>query len=412
MPTFGEMIKLGDLPEEEKEQIKDGIVYSAEHEGEFYTEVNKEPLDQNKTSMTFTRAYLPEIDKSSDRYINGLVEGVTPDPEKISEAEFSVPVKENGWYYNFTDKALNHAYNSIKERCTKFLANLFKSYHDEKIADAYLASANIVTGANLLTLADLLNIADILFVNGAVPFDGGFYKLKVAPEVATKMLVAYKDIITHTTQKEAIVNGEIGEIGGFRIIKSRLKAFKGTVSGSNTNYPFCAYGKTMKGEFPVSIVAYDDMNSKILFHNLGVNGNDQLEQRGSIGLKLDGHGFYVYDDSVDVCGVCAITGTDLAVSKFADSSRSHLIVSRTAASNLYPDVTNLTLKVGATKTLAVTDEDGTAIAAADMTYTSDKAAVATVSTAGVITAVAKGTAHIVIAKGVYVTVITVSVVSA
>ena len=68
MNTFGEMIKLGDLPEEQKAEIKDLILYSMEHEGEFYTETNKEPLDANKTSMTYTRSYLPEIDKTSDRY--------------------------------------------------------------------------------------------------------------------------------------------------------------------------------------------------------------------------------------------------------------------------------------------------------------------------------------------------------
>ena len=41
MNTFGEMIKLGDLPEEQKAEIKDIILYSMEHEGEFYTETNK-----------------------------------------------------------------------------------------------------------------------------------------------------------------------------------------------------------------------------------------------------------------------------------------------------------------------------------------------------------------------------------
>ena len=42
MKTFGEIIKLGDLPIEEKEQINDSIIYSAEHEGELFSEVRKE----------------------------------------------------------------------------------------------------------------------------------------------------------------------------------------------------------------------------------------------------------------------------------------------------------------------------------------------------------------------------------
>ena len=64
--------------------------------------------------MVFYRSYLPKIDKTSERYVNGLLEGVTPDPEQINEAEFSVSVIENGWYHEvervfyFTNN--NHEY--------------------------------------------------------------------------------------------------------------------------------------------------------------------------------------------------------------------------------------------------------------------------------------------------------------
>lgn len=309
--TLGEMIKLGDLPLEEKEQIADSIRYSAEHNSEFFGEVNHEKLDENKTSMVFMRSYLPKIDKTSERYRNGLIEGVTPDAEEINEAEFSVSVNEIGWYYKFTNKALKHAWLDIKARCSKFLQNIFVTYHDEKIADAYLASANTVSSCSLLEYKDLLRLNTILFKNGAVPFDGGFYKLKVAPEVADAMLVTYKDLITHTTQKEAVVVGEIGEIGGFRIIKSKLQAFQ--KDGSN-NYAFVAYGKTPKGEYPVSICAYDNMAEDIVVTPLGGLGNDPLKQRGAIGLYVDGHGFYVFDDSVCIAGSMASSALSSALS--------------------------------------------------------------------------------------------------
>lgn len=301
--TLGEMLALKDLPLEEREQISDAIRYSAEHEGELFTEVNHEKLDENKTSMTFIRSYLPKIDKTSERYQNGLLEGVTPSAEEINEAEFSVPVIENGWYYKFTNKAVNHAWLDIKSRCSKFLGNIFKTYHDEKIADAYLSSANTVSNCDLLELKDLLRLNTILYKNGAVPFAGGFYKLKVPCEVADAMLVAYKDIITHTTQKESVVNGEIGEIAGFRVIKSRLQAFAyNSVSGTGK---FVAYGLTAKGEYPVSICAYDNLADSVILTPLGGLGDDPLKQRGAIGLYVDGHGFYVFDDAICVTGTCA-----------------------------------------------------------------------------------------------------------
>ena len=411
MQTFGEIVKLGDLPAEQKEQIRDAIIYSAEHVAEFYSETNKTPLDANKASMTYTRSYLPEIDKTSDRYKNGLVEGVTPEPEQINEADFSVPVMENGWFYRFTRKALNHSYRSVKERCVKFLQNIFNSYHDEKIADAYLSSANIVTDIDLLNFDDLLTLGTILFTNGAATFDGGFYKLKVPPEVADKMLSKYKEIITHTTQKEAVVKGEIGELAGFRVIKSRLQAFK----PSNGKARFVAYGLTQKGEYPVGITSYDNLNAEIIYHKPGSNGNDELNQRGSIGLFVDGHGFYVYDDSVCITGEATITGLT-STEKFDNSKRSNLVSTTVAASNINPDVTYLELKKGATHKLAVTDGDGKSVANSTLTFESTNTAVATVSSAsdtkGTITAVKEGSARIVIsATGNKFNVVTVKVVA-
>ena len=329
--TLGQILALKDLPLEEKEQISDAIIYSAEHEGEFYSQVSDAHLDANKTSMVFTREYLPEIDKTSDRYKNGLIEGVTPEPEAISQAEFAVAVNEIGWWFYYTNKMLNHSWHDIKARCTKRLSNLFATYHDEKIADAYLKTANTVTSVDLLDYNDLLKINSILYDNGAVPFNG-FFKLVVNSAVADAMLSKYKDIITHTTQKEAVVVGEIGELAGFRIIKSRLQAFR--KDGSN-NYAFVAYGKTKDGEFPVKKCSYDGMAEKIILTPLGGLGDDPLHQRGAIGLYLDGHAFYVANDEVAVAGTVAASSlssyaSDLVVThvgsdgKFDNAYRNNL----------------------------------------------------------------------------------------
>lgn len=409
METFAEIIKLGDLPLEQKEQISDAIIYSAEHKGEFYTEVNHVQLDANKTSMTFMRSYLPKIDKTSERYKNGLIEGVTPDPEQINESEFAVSVKENGWWYEFTNKALNHAWTDIKARCTKSLSNIFKTYHDEQIADAYLKSANVVTSINLLDLADLLKLSTILFKSDAEPFEGGFYKLIVAPEVGDAMLKGYKDIITHTTQKEAVITGEIGEIGGFRVIKSRLQAFEGKASGSNYDYPFVAYGTNQKGEYAVSICAYDGMSSNIIFTPLGGLGQDPLKQRGSIGLHVDGHGFYVSDDSCAVRGV--YSGTTAPVAAFDDANRSNLVNTGKAGSGIFLNATSIGLAVGGTWDLEAKDAEGNAID--DAAFASNNAAIAKVGAASggkaTVTAVKSGIAVITVTKGTLVTTATVVV---
>lgn len=295
--TLGEMIKLGDLPLEQKEQISDAIKYSAEHEGEMYTQVNHAKLDEHKTSMVFMRSYLPKIDKTSERYKNGLLEGVTPDPEQINEAEFSVSVIENGWYYKFTNKAIKHAWLDIKARCSKFLSNLFKTYHDEKIADAYLSSANTVTGFDPLNYADLLRLKSILFKNGG----SGEVYLKADFEIIDAMCMQYKDILEGNKKNEVILEGEVGKVAGIHLVKSRLQAF----DKDGTDHPFIVYCKNQSGEYPVTICAYDNMAESIIVTPLGGLGNDPLKQRGSIGLYVDGHGFYVSDDSVCIRGKIA-----------------------------------------------------------------------------------------------------------
>ena len=322
--TLGDMLKLGDLPLEQKEQISDAIKYSAEHEGEFFTKVNHAKLDANKTSMVFMRSYLPKIDKTSDRYINGLIEGITPDPEQINEAEFSVSVMENGWYYKFTNKAVNHAWLDIKARCSKFLGNIFKTYHDEKIADAYLQSANLVTGLDPLKYEDLLRLGTILYMNGG---SGEKYFVS-SPDVIDAMVVKYKDILEVGDKNKAIHDGEVGKVADLHLVKSRLQAF----AKSGSNFPFICYCTNQAGEYPVTMCAYDNMAESIILTPLGGLGNDPLKQRGAIGLYVDGHGFYVSDDGVCVRGVIAsttlttlssLTGSNLGEDHvFADSARS------------------------------------------------------------------------------------------
>ena len=173
----------------------------------------------------------------------------------------------------------------------------------------------------------------------------------------------------------------------------------------------CNFDLTTKGEYPVGITSYDDMNAEIIYHKPGTNGNDELNQRGSIGLYVDGHGFYVYDDAICVTGTATIA--DLKnVDIFDNSKRSNLVSTTIAASNLYPNVTVFELKAGTAQTLVVTDEEGTTIAADTLTYESTNTDVATVSTAGVVTGVKQGTSRIVISKDDKVNVVTVKVTTA
>ncbi len=407
--TLEDLLKLGDMPIEEKTKLLDSIIFSAEHKSEFLSEVNKIKLDENKTSITFTRQYLPEVDKDDPRYKNGLTEGVTPKAEDISEAEFTVGVKENGWYHFFTNKMLRHSYHEFLERSRKHLQNLFTSYEDENIADAYFTSANVSNDVNLLDLDGLLGLQSRLYKNGAEPFEDGNYKLVVSVEVAQKMVVAFKDLLTHTSENNSVIKGYVGQLAGFTIIRSNLQAFKTT----NGKAKFLAYGKTYDDKYPVNIVEYGNGNAQIIFKNLGEGGNDPLNQRGTIGLYVDGQGFFVYDDSAVIRG--EVTVADLTyITKFDNANRSNLVRTETAPSNLLPDVSTLTLKVGETHTLVIKDGSDADVTA-NCTFTSINTKVATVdseTTKGKITAVKSGLTKVLVEKDSLATVINVIVVNA
>jgi hypothetical protein len=413
--SLGDMLKLGDLPLEQKEQISDAIKYSAEHEGELYTQVSRAKLDENKTSMTFIRSYLPKIDKNSDRYHNGLVEGVTPDAEQINEAEFSVSVMENGWYFKFTNKAVNHSWLDVKARCSKFLSNIFKTYHDEKIADAYLTSANVVTGFDPLKYQDLQRLGTIIYKNGGT----GKIVFKSAPEVIDAMVAHYKDILEGSDKNEAIISGEVGRVADITLVKSRLQAFE----AKDGNYPFICYSTNQSGEYPVTICAYDNMAEQIILTPLGGLGDDPLKQRGAIGLYVDGHGFYVSDDSVAIRGDIAtstlttlstVTGANLGANLMFDDARRSNLGATGSAREIIPEFDYTTVKKGATLTLKATRHDGSEWAIpSEVTAVSGNTGVATVEGA-TLTAKAVGVTTVVltsVANANVRTVVTVEVVA-
>lgn len=394
------LIKLGDMPAEQKTQLWDAIMYSAEHESEFDKFVNKERLDENKTTLSYFRTVLPTIDKTSARYKNGLVEGVTPDPEKMEIQEFTVETKENGWYYPFTNKLIKHSYHDLQKLFKDSLTNLFRSYQDECIADAYLSSLNVADGVNILTYEGLQKLRGILFTNNIDPIDG-FYILKAPLEILDKLLVNYKDLVTHTTQKEAIVKGELGELCGFRLVPTRLKAFY----TSDNKVAYVAFGKNKQGKFPVSRAAYKlEENGRIITKGLGELGNDPLNQRGSIGLYIDGEAFIVIDDAAAVHGVL-----DLAkvYSAYDETKRSNLTGTSTSGVGFTANASLIELKVGETFTLAVTSSDGTDITTT-ATIASNDATIASYATK-VVTAAKVGTTFITITSGTLTTYIPVVV---
>ncbi len=361
-------VKLADITLEDRSKFLDAILIPADDENQLSAIIKTYSLDADKTSVTYTKIFPPKIDKTSAHYKNGLVEGVAPEPSSMEVGQYKTAVQQYGEYIPFTDKEWKHdAYELVKSYAVPYLRNKFGLLVKEKAFDAALSSANVITDCDLTQFDDLSRIKDILFNNGCDPIDGVNYLLFVPTEVASKMLGVYKDIVDHTTQKEAIIKGEIGEINGFRIIRCNTQALKDVGDGK---YRFLAVGRSQVGN-PLGKVAYGQDNGEIILKDLGENGQDPLNQNGSVGIKIDGVGWFVVDDSCIISGVSTLEGLKYTT-EFNHANGSNIIHDVTTPTGITADVTNLTLAVGETYTFRVIkDADSSDISSTAKYFVSD-----------------------------------------
>lgn len=404
--TFGEMARLADLPIENKEQIKDAVIYGLEHETEIANDVTVFKLEANKRSYSFRRHNPPKIDKNSKMYVNGLIEGVTPDPLSYSISEYRVTARPYGWHIPFTDELENHSYDDVVKDFVRDLKNVYVSFYDEKTFDAYLRSANEVTSdaADILTLGGLAKLSAYL-KKYAYPIEG-FYNLVIPVEASPSFLTKFADAITHTSEKESVIKGSLGTIGGMRIVTSNSPSLSPDSTGK---FKWFAYGKSkIYGGYPVGRVAYDE-GMEVIQKPLGSLGNDPLNQRGSTGLKVDGVGWVVLDDNAIITGEYTVSGLS-AFDYKEELDNEAYVKTEYAPSNLYPNATSLGLAVGGLWTLVVTDESGTEITS-ECTFTSEDVAIAKLdaTTNNMVVGVKAGTTRILITKDHFVSIVTVTV---
>lgn len=300
------LTKLGDLPVEKKEQIKDRIIYGLEHEAELTNFGFKINLDANKTSYSWRKHYLPKIDKTSTMYRNGLLEGVTPDPEQYSVSEYHATVKPYGWWIGFTDEIKNHSFDDVVADFGNDLSNIVVSFHDEKKADAMLTTKNVVTGFDIGDKIDLVRAKSYLS-KYATPVDG-YFNCLVPIEAEAYLFKKYAEDFKYSAQHDKILEtGYIGTVGGIKFKSSALKAFAPTVANNKTTFPFVIWGKSkLLKKDPVGYLGYDKQ-MEVISKGLGELGNDPLNQRGSVGVKLDGQSYFVADDLAIIRGEMEIT---------------------------------------------------------------------------------------------------------
>lgn len=262
--------------------------------------------------------------------LKDLEEGHTPDPTKLSYSEFKCTVADFGNWIPYTDKSKKYNFDDVVRDAKSLLADDLDQQKELRIARQFYMGTATVTAKSTF-LETLLKAKTILKKNKAKPVVDGKYVAIIPDEIANDVLVAYEKSLTNTTEKNAIIEGYIGCLGGF-IIYSRTE----DVCYKNSETGYCLFmGKSVNG-LPVGTVSIGEANASVYDNGLGSvpeyesssDGKitvkpDALHQRGSVGYKVMGFGTRIIDDEAILrCEMPLVKVTEGAV---AEEGRQHFV---------------------------------------------------------------------------------------
>jgi len=265
-----------------------------------------------KDDIFFKHAEKINFDPTSDEYswrlykdlpetTDHLIEGVTPAGLKYSLVDFVTKVYQEGNFVPLTDKMLKYGLDkqlaisgkllgkNAKNRMRSLLISKIFNGLNVKYANGAANRAGLSSSSYKFKLSDVNAIGAYFKRRGVEPFEDGFYRMVISPEVEADVrgdtssgsltdIEKYRDTVK-------IEKGEIGAYGGFRFIVSN------DCLNPSTNVHCClAFGKEAFGA--VAIDGEDaEGGFEIIYKAPGSSGSsDPLNQRGSLAWKHDGFG--------------------------------------------------------------------------------------------------------------------------
>lgn len=325
------LVKHDDLTVNQVTFIKKNVIAEVLNEDDFTPLMAEDAIPEGYDKLSWDKL-IYTAPTTTDAY--KLTEGVTPEPEDLGIARFEVSVDDYGKWIPYTDKSVKYGFHDVVNLANTKLANDARRITSIVKGSIFYQGVNTVTAET--TLEDtFLKAGVILYKNEAEPFIGSEYLAIVTPEVAKDILKTYKDDITHTSEKEAIIKGEIGSIWGFRIIKRK---YPFCYSSGKSYIVFMGKSGTLKTS-PVSTVKLGEANVEVYNNplgsipqaNMGTADStdvvvsvypDATHQRGSVAFKIQGLGACIKDDSALLR--CEWTTAQITQSVgMADSARKH-----------------------------------------------------------------------------------------
>lgn len=223
-----------------------------------------------------------------------LSEGVPPDAQPITMAQFEATAEQYGALVKISDLAELTAKHDVVQRTMYLLALQVAETYDQLIFNVLDAATTVyrpnnraadsnLIGTDTVAFNDLLSQQAVLQTNGARTFDGGSYVFYCAPQVRAAIVKDpdYKASVQFAAP-DKLWKGEVEQLGGFRVLQTNSPAFAAVTSATagQANKIYSSFGV---GRFAYQIT---DLQNVRVYSVAPGGAPDPLEQTRKLGWKF------------------------------------------------------------------------------------------------------------------------------
>jgi N4-gp56 family major capsid protein len=223
-----------------------------------------------------------------------LAEGIPPDAVGLTLNQIEATIEQYGSVVRLSDLAEITARHNVIERTIYVLGLQAAETYDQLIFNVLNAAANTyfpnnragdtsLIGSDLVSYVDLVELDATLQTNGARPFEGGEYVFVTPPQVYSGLLrdPDYK-ASNQLKTPEKIWRGEVGLLGGFRVIRTNSPSFAAT-SQAGAGQASKVYSSFAVGRFAYQITDLQNLRVYVVAPGGQI---DPLQQSRKIGWKF------------------------------------------------------------------------------------------------------------------------------
>jgi N4-gp56 family major capsid protein len=223
-----------------------------------------------------------------------LTEGIPPDATGLTVNYFQATVEQYGFLVRLSDLAELTAKHPIVQRSMELMGLQASETYDQLIFNVLSANTNVYRPngktSNLgLTQSDTVGYNDLVALEAnlqdqaARPFDNGEYVCVLAPQVHASLQKDPDWKASHQlSNPDAIWKGEIGVLGGLRVVRSNAPSFA-SISQTQAGSANLIYAGFAIGRFAYQISDLQNLRAYVVAPG---GHSDPLQQSRKLGWKF------------------------------------------------------------------------------------------------------------------------------